>query len=41
MYKAASKAGKRLHIYTYPRRPNSLALLREPRDNLKEQSDAA
>lgn len=32
MYKAAAKLGLRLHIYSYPRRPNSFALLREARN---------
>lgn len=31
MYKAAASLGKRIHIYSYPRRPNSFALMREAR----------
>lgn len=38
MYKAAAKLGRRVHIYTYPTRPNSLALLKEARPNLSEES---
>lgn len=30
IYKAAAKLGKRVHIYTYPRSPNSFALLKNP-----------
>lgn len=29
MYAAAAKAGKKLHIYEIPGRPNSLALLKD------------
>jgi len=31
LYKAARALNLPIHIYTYPRRPNSLALLKEPR----------
>lgn len=41
MYKAAARAALRLHIYSFPRQPNSFALLKEARPNLKEQTDAA
>lgn len=39
LYKAAAKLGKRLHIYSYPKRPNSFALLKEARPQLKEESN--
>ena len=29
VYRAAAKLGLKVHIYTYPRRPKSLALLKE------------
>lgn len=32
IYKAASKLGQRIHIYSYPSRPNSLALLKNARE---------
>lgn len=35
MYRAAAKLGRRLHIYAYPKRPNSFALLKERRSNLE------
>lgn len=41
MYKAARDAGKRLHLYTYPKRPNSFALMREARPSLKEETSDA
>lgn len=41
MYKAASKLGKRLHIYSYPQRPNSFALLKEARPAIEDKQDAA
>lgn len=40
MYKAAAKLNRRLHIYSYPRRPNSLALLKEAH-TAKETNHAA
>jgi hypothetical protein len=30
LYKAASRLGLRLHIYSIPRRPNAFALLKAP-----------
>lgn len=30
IYRAAAKMGQKIHIYSYPRRPNSLALMKEP-----------
>jgi hypothetical protein len=41
LYKAARTLGLRLHIYSYPRRPNSFALLKAARQNLAEADDAA
>lgn len=37
LYKAAAKLGKRIHIYSYPKRPNSFALLREARPQLQQE----
>lgn len=37
LYKAASRLGLRLHIYAYPSRPNSFALLKEQRPQLESQ----
>ncbi len=31
VYRAAAKLGQKVHIYSYPRRPKSLALLKEAR----------
>lgn len=35
MYQAAAKLAKRIHIYSYPARPNSFALLKEARPQLE------
>lgn len=31
LYRAAARLGLKVHIYSYPRRPNSFALLKEER----------
>lgn len=38
LYKAASRLGVRLAIYSYPRRPNSFALMKAP---MQESDNAA
>ncbi len=38
LYKAAAKLGLRVHIYTYPARPNSFALLKEARPQLEQEA---
>ena len=40
IYKAASRLGLKVHVYSYPKRPNSFALLKQSRPQL-EHSDAA